>query len=88
MGLNEKPLSTLHEKSSYNLDDFEVPTGREEQWRFTPLSRLKGLHNGSAAASGHVIVDVDAAPEVTVETVGRDDARVGKAYVPADRVSA
>ncbi|MFI9556631.1 Fe-S cluster assembly protein SufD [Nonomuraea endophytica] len=88
MGLNEKPLSTLHEKSSYNLDDFEVPTGREEQWRFTPLSRLKGLHNGTAAASGHVIVDVDAAPEVTVETVGRDDARVGKAYVPADRVSA
>jgi Fe-S cluster assembly protein SufD len=25
---------------------------------------------------------------VTVETVGRDDARLGKAYVPADRVSA
>lgn len=88
MGLNEKPLSTLHEKSSYNLDDFEVPTGREEQWRFTPLSRLKGLHNGTAKAAGHVVVDVDAAPEVTVETVGRDDPRIGTAYVPADRVSA
>lgn len=65
-----------------------MPTGREEAWRFTPLARLKGLHNGTAGASGHVVVDVDAAPEVTVETVGRDDARIGKAYVPADRVSA
>ncbi|QYC42957.1 FeS cluster assembly protein SufD [Nonomuraea coxensis DSM 45129] len=88
MGLNEKPLSTLHEKASYDLGDFEVPTGREEAWRFTPLTRLKGLHNGKAEAAGHVRLDVDAAPEVTVETVGRDDARVGKAFTPTDRVSA
>ncbi|MFF5112408.1 Fe-S cluster assembly protein SufD [Streptosporangium sp. NPDC000509] len=88
MGLDTgKPLSTLHEKASYDVADFEVPTGREEEWRFTPLSRLKGLHEG-AAASANVVVHVDAAPEVTVETVGRDDERVGKAYVPADRVSA
>ncbi|GGS56812.1 Fe-S cluster assembly protein SufD [Planobispora rosea] len=88
MGLNEKPLSTLHEKASYELADFAVPTGREEEWRFTPLSRLKGLHDGTAAASGGVNVTVEAAPEVTVETVGRDDERLGKAYVPADRISA
>ncbi|MFD2351627.1 Fe-S cluster assembly protein SufD [Nonomuraea ferruginea] len=88
MGLNEKPLSTLHEKASYDLADFEVLAGREEAWRFTPLSRLKGLHDGKAVAEGHVKVDVDAAPEVTVETVGRDDPRLGKVYVPADRVSA
>ncbi|MDP9844646.1 Fe-S cluster assembly protein SufD [Streptosporangium lutulentum] len=87
MGLETKPLSTLHEKSSYDVEDFAVPTGREEEWRFTPLSRLKGLHSG-AATSGSVAVHVDAAPEVTVETVGRDDQRIGKAYVPADRVSA
>ena len=34
-----------------------------------------------------VVVQVEAAPEVSVETVGRDDARVGKAYTPTDRVS-
>ncbi len=28
-----------------------VPTGREEAWRFTPLSRLAGLHDGSAVKS-------------------------------------
>ncbi|WP_149258178.1 Fe-S cluster assembly protein SufD [Actinomadura sp. K4S16] len=88
MGLEQKPLSTLHEKASYEVADFEVPTGREEEWRFTPLRRLRGLHNGTAEDGGKVLVEVEAAPEVTVETVGRDDDRLGRAYVPADRVSA
>ncbi|MCW2877250.1 MAG: FeS assembly protein SufD [Sphaerisporangium sp.] len=87
MGLDTKPLSTLRGKSSYKLEDFPVPTGREEMWRFTPLSRLRGLHDGTATLSGNVVVHVEAAPEVSVETVGRDDARVGKAYTPTDRVS-
>ena len=26
--------------------EITVPTGREEAWRFTPLGRLRGLHNG------------------------------------------
>ncbi|WP_018656544.1 Fe-S cluster assembly protein SufD [Actinomadura flavalba] len=88
MGLDQRPLSTLHEKVSYDVADFDVPTGREEEWRFTPLRRLRGLHNGTAEAHGKVIVEAEAAPGVRVETVGRDDARLGKAYVPADRVSA
>ncbi|MEU4547818.1 Fe-S cluster assembly protein SufD [Nonomuraea dietziae] len=88
MGLNEKPLSTLHEKSSYNLDDFAVPTGREEKWRFTPLSRLKGLHDGTAEVTGQVVTQAYTPAGVTAEWVGRDDARVGQAYAPTDRVSA
>lgn len=88
MGLESKPLSTLHEKASYEVADFPVPNGREEMWRFTPLRRLRGLHNGKAVADGKVIIEIDAAPEVVVERVGRDDPRVGKAYVPRDRVSA
>jgi Fe-S cluster assembly protein SufD len=98
MGLETtKPLSTLHEKASYNLEGlaggeldrhFPVPTGREEAWRFTPLSRLRGLHNGTAGASGAVVVDVSAPPQVLVDSAGREDPRIGKAFVPADRVSA
>jgi Fe-S cluster assembly protein SufD len=87
MGLDTKPLSTLHERASYDAADFAVPTGREEQWRFTPLRRLRDLHKG-AAGDGKVFVEVEAAPEVTVETVGRDDPRIGRAYTPTDRVSA
>ena len=74
--------------SSYAVTDFPVPTGREEDWRFTPLDRLHGLHEGDAPGDGKVLVDVDAAPEVTVETVGRDDERLGRAGVPGDRVAA
>ena len=29
--------------------NYLTPTGREEAWRFTPLKRLAGLHDGSAA---------------------------------------
>ncbi|URM91802.1 Fe-S cluster assembly protein SufD [Streptomyces sp. MRC013] len=74
---------------SFDVADFPVPHGREEEWRFTPLERLRGLHDGTAAATGEgVRVDVAAPDGVTVETVGRDDARVGRAGTPVDRVAA
>ncbi|HEX6919023.1 MAG TPA: Fe-S cluster assembly protein SufD [Actinomycetes bacterium] len=74
--------------SSYDVREFAVPSGREEDWRFTPLDRLHGLHEGDGPGDGKVLVEVEAAPEVTVETVGRDDDRLGRAGVPADRVAA
>ncbi|WP_431967588.1 Fe-S cluster assembly protein SufD [Actinacidiphila sp. bgisy160] len=74
--------------ASYDVADFPVPHGREEEWRFTPLERLRGLHDGTAVATGGVKVEVSAPEGVTVETVGRDDARVGKAGKPVDRVAA
>ncbi|GAA1126426.1 MULTISPECIES: Fe-S cluster assembly protein SufD [Streptomyces violaceusniger group] len=74
--------------ASYDVADFPVPLGREEEWRFTPLERLRGLHDGTAVADGGVKVEVTAPEGVTVETVGRDDARLGKAGKPVDRVAA
>ncbi|QLH21066.1 Fe-S cluster assembly protein SufD [Streptomyces sp. Rer75] len=74
--------------ASYDVADFPVPHGREEDWRFTPLERLRGLHDGTAVADGGVKVEVSAPEGVTVETVGRDDARLGKAGKPVDRVAA
>ncbi len=74
---------------SFDVADFPVPHGREEEWRFTPLERLRGLHDGTAVATGDGLQVTVAAPEgVTVETVGRDDARLGKAGTPVDRVAA
>ncbi|MHA7221903.1 Fe-S cluster assembly protein SufD [Arthrobacter sp. RHLT1-20] len=73
--------------TSYKLADFKPLTGMEEDWRFTPLKRLRGLHtdvlNGAAPS-----VSVTAPDSVTVETVGRDDRRIGSAAIPEDRVSA
>jgi len=34
------------------MSTITTPTGREEAWRFTPLNRLAGLHDGSASNSG------------------------------------
>ena len=74
---------------SFDVADFPVPHGREEEWRFTPLERLRGLHDGTAVANGNgVKVDVRAPEGVTVQAVGRDDARLGKAGTPVDRVAA
>ena len=74
--------------ASFDVNAFEVPGGRDEIWRFTPLRRLRGLHDGSAVASGAATITVSERPGVTVETVGRDDARLGQGGVPADRVAA
>ncbi|GGR70991.1 Fe-S cluster assembly protein SufD [Streptomyces humidus] len=74
---------------SFDVADFPVPHGREEEWRFTPLERLRGLHDGTAVATGEgVKVAVEAPEGVLVELVDRDDARLGRAGAPVDRVAA
>lgn len=74
--------------ASFDVNAFEVPGGRDELWRFTPLKRLRGLHDGSAVASGSAGITVTERPGVTVETVGRDDQRLGEGGTPTDRVAA
>ena len=74
--------------SSFDVDAFEVPGGRDELWRFTPLKRLRGLHDGSAPATGSAQIEVAERPGVTVETVRRGDQRLGQGGVPTDRVAA
>jgi Fe-S cluster assembly protein SufD len=74
--------------TSFDVDAFEVPHGRDEAWRFTPLRRLRGLHDGSAVAAGAAGIEVDGPESVRSETVPRDDDRLGAAGVPADRVAA
>jgi Fe-S cluster assembly protein SufD len=82
------PVSRLHERQSFDPVDFPVPTGREEEWRFTPLRRLRALHADLSPGDGKVGVVGDAAPGVTIEKGEHGDPRLGVAYVPADRVSA
>ncbi|GAC68752.1 Fe-S cluster assembly protein SufD [Gordonia soli] len=75
--------------TSFDVDAFEVPHSREEAWRFTPFRRLRGLHDGSAQRSGEAGVEVEGVTDgVRVETVGRDDERLGQGGVPFDRIAA
>ena len=74
--------------TSFDVEAFEVPHGRDEIWRFTPLRRLRGLHDGSAPATGSARIEVSEPAGVTVEAVRRGDERLGHGGVPADRVAA
>lgn len=74
--------------TSFDVDAFEVPGGRDELWRFTPLKRLRGLHDGSAPPTGDARIEVAAQPGVSVQSVQRGDERLGRGGVPADRVAA
>ena len=74
--------------TSFDVNAFEVPGGRDEIWRFTPLKRLRGLHDGSAPATGSAQITVAERPGITVETVRRGDQRLGDGGTPADRIAA
>ncbi|WP_434994405.1 Fe-S cluster assembly protein SufD [Arthrobacter sp. Ld5] len=74
-------------RRSFDLADFPPLTGLEEDWRFTPLKRLRGLHTDALDGAAPAVA-VTGAGNVTVETVGRGDSRLGSAATPEDRVSA
>jgi Fe-S cluster assembly protein SufD len=85
------PVSDLHAVGSTDPADFPVPGGREEEWRFTPLRRLRGLHKDAQLTQAGITVDVEAAPEVSVEKVPhqeRTGATLAGPFLPPDRVSA
>jgi len=97
-GAGVVPAASAGERfTSYDVAAFEVPSGREENWRFTPMRRLRGLAGPideiSASIDGEARIEVSAAPAgVTVETVAAADPaadpRIGEAGAPADRVAA
>jgi Fe-S cluster assembly protein SufD len=87
--IESAPVTRLHEHRSYDPADFAVPSGREEEWRFTPLRRLRGLHTDSPPVpAAKVAVEVDPAPEVKILSAERGSSMLGRTFIPADRVSA
>ncbi|ANE04076.1 Fe-S cluster assembly protein SufD [Corynebacterium crudilactis] len=88
--------ATLHNTkgdlfTSYDVEDFEIPRGRDEVWRFVSLRRLRGLHNGefAPATTSDVKVEIPAdAAGASHETVAKGDSRLGRAGAPVDRAAA
>jgi Fe-S cluster assembly protein SufD len=92
-GVGVPDSSRAGRRTSYKMADFPQLTGREEDWRFTPLKRLRGLHTEALTGAAPTVTvtgpeGTEAPSAVKVETVDRSDARVGSAGIPEDRVSA
>jgi Fe-S cluster assembly protein SufD len=79
------PLQARSERTtSYDVADFPVPNGREEEWRFTPIKALKALFE-DAAGTETVKVDAHGPDGVVIETIAADAV---KALTPQDRIAA
>ena len=64
---------------SFDPGDFELPTGEEEEWRFTPMKRLAPFFETLDAAQAEVLVSAGSA-----ESISREDERVGLVGRPED----
>lgn len=67
---------------------FSLPTGREEEWRFTPVTALKPLLSDDSVDEGGLKVVVSANDGVTVERVARGDERIARSWLPDERTAA
>ncbi|WP_222267104.1 Fe-S cluster assembly protein SufD [Modestobacter marinus] len=73
--------------TSTDPDAFAVPTGREEEWRFTPMRRVRQLLNG-APSDAHLRWDTDLPEGVELTSVEADDPLLKGLPEPVDRLAA
>ncbi len=71
--------------ASINPEDFPVPNGREEEWRYTPLKRVGNLHV-DAAASTNFNFEVEANPSVKHQVISKSELKSN--FLATDRVTA
>jgi len=81
------PVQTRSERlTSFDPADFGAPTGREVNWKHTPLNRLAALLRDEPADRDAVIVSVSGAPAEGTLALG--EAPRGTVHVPEDLPSA
>ncbi|HZW44134.1 MAG TPA: Fe-S cluster assembly protein SufD [Dermatophilaceae bacterium] len=74
--------------TSYDVADFPVPGGREEDWRFTPVDRLGGLFQVEPTDESRLTFEVSAPQGVEIGEAKVGDSVFGSVLRPADRASA
>ena len=79
--------SRAERRTSFDVDAFPMPSGREEEWRFTPVDRLRALFGDSPSEDEAVEYAVSAPSEVVVGTLAPGEAPRGTVLVPADRAA-
>ncbi len=82
------PVQTRSERfASVNHAEFPEVTGREVDWKFSPVDRLRNLIDGELDGSPYPVLFPEV-PGAAVEWIDRTDARIGTAGIPGDRASA
>ncbi|WP_285725408.1 Fe-S cluster assembly protein SufD [Psychromicrobium xiongbiense] len=77
--------------TSFSIDDFALPTGLEEEWRFTPvkkLARLFALTSPETGTSEQLSWETSVPEGVVIDSVDADGARELVSAAPADRAAA
>jgi Fe-S cluster assembly protein SufD len=76
--------------ASFDFADFEEVSGHEVEWKYTPVARIQPLLQPGldGALTPYTVATSGATENVTVETIGRADPRIGSAGKPEDRASA
>ena len=80
--LEAPPLDHAPRVVSADIEDFAIPSGREEEWRFAPLEQVLPFMVADPGAGS-----VTAVPDAHVRTVAAVDAEPS-AWLPTDRPSA
>ena len=79
------PVQTRSERpSSYDPADFEVPNGREVNWKHTPVARLAPLFEDAVAPADSVAFRVSGSERAVVSTLAIGEAPRGEVFVPED----
>ena len=81
--LEPSTVSRADRATSFVAADFGAPKGREEDWRFTPLRRIRPLFD-DAGYKGVPHVEILAPQYAEVEIVDRDDAAGPAVLEPVD----
>ena len=79
--------SRAERTTSYAVGDFPVPTGREEEWRFTPVDRLGALFRDEATGA-HLEWSETLPDGVTLGTASVEEWKATGAPAPSDRAAA
>jgi Fe-S cluster assembly protein SufD len=88
-GVGEVPqTSRASRRTSFDVADFPVPSGREEEWRFSPVDKLARVLADEPTDGTLTWTVPDLPAGVTLTQVGHDDAVARTVRAPGDRASA
>src|SRR5688572_23829480 len=83
------PVQTRDERPrSFDPADFEVPSGREVNWKHTPVDRIAALFEDAATDDSAVEYEIDAPEGVEVATRRAGESPRGEVFEPEDRAAA